>query len=228
MIFLEAIHKTYKNGDEDISVLRGISLNIKAGEFCAITGTSGSGKTTLLNLIGSLDSPTSGSYLYQGVDLGSISSDQLAEIRNRQFGFIFQSFHLLPRLSALDNVALPLFYQAVSKKQGQSLAFAQLKRVGLEHRAYHRPDQLSGGQRQRVAIARALVTRPSVILADEPTGNLDSVTAQEIFDLLCDLNEELGITVVIVTHDKSISEQCARQILIQDGRVKKDEVASKI
>jgi ABC-type lipoprotein export system ATPase subunit len=222
MILLEDIHKSYRSGQNIVPVLNGISLRIESGEFCSIMGASGSGKTTLLNILGLLDQPTSGKYLYQGENVTLASMETLANIRNRQFGFIFQAFHLLPRLSALDNAALPLFYQSVSKEEGRHRALAQLERVGLAGRIHHRPEELSGGQRQRVAIARALIANPSLILADEPTGNLDSAAAQDIIGLLSQLNRETGVTIVIVTHDTSISRQCGRCIVVQDGAVIKD------
>ncbi|WP_035627091.1 ABC transporter ATP-binding protein [Herminiimonas sp. CN] len=223
MIILDNIHKNYRSGNSDVSVLNGISLCIEGGEFCSIMGVSGSGKTTLLNIIGLLDNATSGQYFYQGSDVTTVPANTLAEMRNRQFGFIFQSFHLLPRMTALDNVALPLLYRASPKQDSRRLALAQLKRVGLADRAHHRPEELSGGQRQRVAIARAMIGNPSIILADEPTGNLDSLAAQDILNLLHELNQETDMTVVIVTHDSSISMQCSRRILIQDGALKEDK-----
>lgn len=223
MITLHNICKNYTNGIVNIAVLKGISLSIEHGEFCSIMGASGSGKTTLLNILGLLDDATSGQYLYQGTDVISVPENLQAEIRNRQFGFVFQSFHLLPRLTALDNVALPLFYQSVSKQESRHLAFMQLERVGLADRAQHRPEELSGGQRQRVAIARALIGQPSLILADEPTGNLDSVAAQDILHLLTTLNRETGVAIIMVTHDASMSRQCSRRIFIQDGVLVKDE-----
>lgn len=223
MITLQEIRKNYASGHVNIPVLKDVSLSIQSGEFCSIMGASGSGKTTLLNILGLLDDCTSGQYLYQGMDVFSLAENRHAEIRNRHFGFIFQSFHLLPRLTALENVALPLFYQSVSKQEARSAAFAQLEKVGLAERAQHRPEELSGGQRQRVAIARALIVRPSLILADEPTGNLDSVAAQEILDLLSRLNRETGVTIAMVTHDVSMSMQCSRRIFLQDGEVMRDE-----
>lgn len=219
MICLQEISKVYRSGPGLLRALNNISFEIDEGEVCAITGSSGSGKSTLLNLLGLLDAPTSGDYLFKGKSLANIDSNAQAKARNTLFGFIFQAFHLLPRMSALDNVALPLSYQNVDKSQARDRAMALLQKVGLADRALHRPYQLSGGQQQRVAVARALVCNPSVIFADEPTGNLDSRTADDIFALLAQLNRGIGVTIIIVTHDESIAQKCSRHIVIRDGSI---------
>lgn len=219
MIQLESICKTYGSGEGRVCVLKDVSLCVKAGELCAIMGPSGSGKSTLLNILGLLDQPTSGRYNLEGTDIQNADANTLADLRNEKIGFIFQSFHLLPRLSALDNVAHPLLYQGLGKAERRKRAATQLKQVGLKDRAHHRPDELSGGQHQRVAIARALVGSPSLILADEPTGNLDSASATEIMDLIKQLNSSLGVTTIIITHDPVIAQQCNRCISVLDGNV---------
>jgi len=219
MIQLEHIHKSYGKGEGHIHVLNDVSLNISHGDMCAIMGASGSGKSTLLNILGLLDRPTSGRYRLEDIDVGNAKSDTLADLRNHKIGFVFQAFHLLSRLSALDNVAHPLLYRGYAKEERRRLACIELDRVGLSDRIHHRPEKLSGGQRQRVAIARALVGKPSLILADEPTGNLDSSSATEIMDLLKQLNENLGVTLVVVTHDQAIADQCHRCIVVRDGTV---------
>jgi putative ABC transport system ATP-binding protein len=200
-----------------------VCLSIASGDSCGILGASGSGKSTLLNILGLLDLPNCGRYHFAGHDIFSATPDELAAIRNQQIGFVFQSFNLLPRLSALDNVALPLSYRGVSRHESVEQALRMLAQVGLAERAHHRPADLSGGQRQRVAIARALVGKPSVILADEPTGNLDSTTAQEIMDLLLALNREQQVTLIIVTHDAHIAERLERKILVRNGVVQEAE-----
>ncbi|WP_026145611.1 ABC transporter ATP-binding protein [Pseudomonas asplenii] len=219
LISLQGIGKTYRLAEQPLTILKDVSLSIEAGESCAILGASGSGKSTLLNILGLLDLPSSGHYHFAGHDIFRASPDQLAAIRNRQIGFVFQSFNLLPRLDAVDNVALPLSYRGVPRGESLARARAMLEQVGLGERAHHRPADLSGGQRQRVAIARALVGEPSVILADEPTGNLDSGTAQEIMDLLLELNRVRQVTLIIVTHDPHIAERLQRQIRVQNGVV---------
>lgn len=218
-ISLQGINKSYHLAGQHLQILDNVSLTFDTGESCAVLGASGSGKSTLLNILGLLDLPDNGQYHFAGHDIFSASPDQLASIRNQQIGFVFQSFNLLPRLSALDNVALPLSYRGVSRRESQLRAMHMLERVGLEQRAGHRPADLSGGQRQRVAIARALVGEPSLILADEPTGNLDSSTAQEIMELLLALNREQRVTLIIVTHDASIADRLSRKILVQGGVV---------
>jgi putative ABC transport system ATP-binding protein len=219
LISLERISKIYRMGEAQIAALHEISLSIEHGEFLAIMGASGSGKTTLLNIIGCLDRPTSGKYLFEGDDITACSSDELARIRNRKIGFVFQSFNLLPRTAALENVELPLLYgSGLTGRKKHERALAMLKRVGLEDRMHHWPSQLSGGQQQRVAIARALVNRPSLILADEPTGNLDTRSGKEIMSVFEELNKE-GITVVLVTHEDEIAEYAHRIIHVRDGQV---------
>jgi len=219
MIELEEIHKDYGVGENGVRVLHGITLGIAQGEMCAIMGASGSGKSTLLNILGLLDRPTSGRYRLEEIDVQDAKADKLADLRNHKIGFVFQAFHLLPRLSALDNVAHPLLYRGIPKHERRKRANGELERVGLGHRVDHRPEELSGGQRQRVAIARALVGAPSLILADEPTGNLDSSSAVEIIRFLKHLNEALGVTVVVVTHDTTVAECCGRRIVVRDGCV---------
>lgn len=217
LISLQGIGKSYRLAEQPLHILKNVSLSIAAGESCAILGASGSGKSTLLNILGLLDLPDSGDYRFAGHDIFRASPDQLAAIRNQQIGFVFQSFNLLPRLSALDNVALPLSYRGVARRESLERARHVLDQVGLGERADHRPADLSGGQRQRVAIARALVGEPSVILADEPTGNLDSHTARDIMDLLLSLNRERQVTLIIVTHDPGIAQRLERQIRVNNG-----------
>lgn len=222
VIVVEQLTKTYDLGEVKVEALRGINVRIHRGEFVAIMGASGSGKSTLMNILGCLDRPTSGRYLLEGIDVAQMSSDQLADIRNQRIGFIFQNFNLLPRTSALENVELPLLYDGTATRDRRARALAALKAVGLEDRAGHHPNQLSGGQQQRVAIARALVNRPSIILADEPTGNLDSETSIEIMTLLQALNVEQGITIVLITHEADIASYAARVIMFKDGVVIED------
>ncbi|WP_040268719.1 ABC transporter ATP-binding protein [Pseudomonas rhodesiae] len=219
LISLHGIGKRYQLAGQELSILNDVCLCIARGDSCGILGASGSGKSTLLNILGLLDLPNCGQYHFAGHDIFSASPDELAAIRNQQIGFVFQSFNLLPRLSALDNVALPLSYRGVSRHASVEQAQRMLEQVGLAERAHHRPADLSGGQRQRVAIARALVGNPSLILADEPTGNLDSGTAQDIMNLLLALNREQQVTLVIVTHDPQIAERLERKILVRNGVV---------
>jgi putative ABC transport system ATP-binding protein len=217
MIEIENITKVYQMGETEVRALDGVSLKIADGEWVAITGPSGSGKSTLMAILGCLDSPTSGSYQLDGIDVAKMRDDQLASVRNKKIGFVFQQFNLLSRTSALENVALPLLY--ASGNHTRDRATAALTAVGLSDRLGHRPNELSGGQQQRVAIARALVTEPSIILADEPTGNLDSKTGKEIMTLFSDLHRTRGITVIFVTHDPAIAANAQRIIYIQDGQV---------
>jgi len=219
LIALQGIGKRYQLAGQALSILDDVCLSITRGDSCGILGASGSGKSTLLNILGLLDLPNCGQYQFAGHDIFSATPDELAAIRNQQIGFVFQSFNLLPRLSALDNVALPLSYRGVSRHESVAQALRMLDQVGLAERAHHHPADLSGGQRQRVAIARALVGNPSVILADEPTGNLDSNTAQDIMDLLLTLNREQQVTLIIVTHDAQIAERLQRKILVRNGVV---------
>ena len=219
LIRLENITHAYATGATSQAVLYDVSFSVPTGQSCAIVGASGSGKSTLLNLIGLLDEPTSGRVLLAGEDMTNADAESRAIARNRIIGFVFQSFNLLPRLDALDNVALPLLYRGIPQPQARQAALTQLERVGLSNRSHHRPADMSGGQRQRVAIARALVGEPSLLLADEPTGNLDSQTAQDIIGLLLSLNRERGTTLVVVTHDTGIADRMARCIQVRDGRI---------
>jgi putative ABC transport system ATP-binding protein len=221
MIELRDINKSYLLGADECRALVDVDLDLRRGEFVALTGASGSGKSTLMNILGCLDTPSAGNYVLDGQSVGGLSEDQLARVRNRKIGFIFQSFYLMARMSALDNVAQPLIYRGFSPATRRHRAAEALKRVGLDQRLHHKPNELSGGQRQRVAIARALVGRPEVLLADEPTGNLDSRTAQEIMGLFAELHAE-GHTLVIVTHDPGIAGQCKRIIRLHDGRIVED------
>ena len=222
LIRCEDLWKIYRLGDVEVQALRGLDLSIESGEFVAIMGASGSGKSTLMNILGCLDQPTKGCYWLNGVDVAGLRADQLADIRNRQIGFVFQNFNLIPRTSALENAQLPLFYRGVSLREQRALATEALCRVGLQGREGHYPTQLSGGQQQRVAIARALVTSPSLLLADEPTGNLDTASSREIMAILDQLNREQGITIILVTHETDIAAYAGREVVIQDGRVLTD------
>jgi putative ABC transport system ATP-binding protein len=221
IIQVQKLVKHYSLGSTIVLALRGIDLEVARGEFMAVMGPSGSGKSTFMNLLGCLDRPTSGSYTLDGVLVSQMSSDELANVRNRKIGFVFQNFNLLPRMDALNNVALPLLYSGMPPEQRRKLALQALALVGLSSRTHHRPAQLSGGQQQRVAIARALITAPAVILADEPTGNLDSRTSAQIMTLLQRLNA-LGMTIVIVTHEPDIANYCRRKVMFRDGRVVSD------
>ncbi len=223
IIELKNIARHFKMGNEVVKALRGIDLEINKGEYVALMGPSGSGKSTLMNILGALDTPTSGKYKLNGKEVEKLSDKELAEIRNKEIGFVFQTFNLLPRTTALDNVALPLIYAGFSKSKRYERAKEVLKQVGLEDRMTHKPNELSGGQRQRVAVARALVNNPSIILADEPTGNLDSKTSEEIMELFNQLHKE-GNTIILVTHEEDIAEHANRIIRLKDGRIISDEV----
>ena len=218
---LTNITKTYHLGEVDVPVLKGITLNVQRGELVALMGASGSGKSTLMNILGCLDRPTSGEYWLDGELVSDLSSDQRARVRNRKIGFVFQSFNLLPRTTALDQVTMPLTYTASSlpEREGRERAMALLNRVGIADRAHHIPSQLSGGQQQRVAIARAMVNNPPLLFADEPTGNLDSVTSREVLHMFRKLNEEEGITIILVTHDSNVAATAKRVIRISDGLI---------
>jgi putative ABC transport system ATP-binding protein len=226
LIVVEQLRKTYTLGEVTVQALRGINLRLARGEFVAIMGASGSGKSTFMNILGCLDRPSSGRYLLEGVDVSRLSSDALAEIRNEKIGFIFQSFHLLPRTSALENVELPLVYSATEARDWEARALAALNAVGLEGCERHYPSQFSGGQQQRVAIARALVNQPAIILADEPTGNLDSQTSAEIIGLLQALNAQQDITIVVVTHEPGIAQYAERIIVFKGSQVVGDRPVS--
>ena len=222
LVICEHIWKIYRVGDVDVPALREINLTVQRGEFVAVMGTSGSGKSTLMNILGCLDQPTRGRYRLDGMDVGTAKSDLLAELRNRQIGFVFQSFNLIPRTNALENTQLPLFYRGLPLKEQRKQAAAALRRVGLAGREHHYPSQLSGGQQQRVAIARALVGTPSLLFADEPTGNLDSISSREIMDILTELNREDGMTVILVTHEPDIAAYASRELVMKDGEIVRD------
>jgi ABC-type lipoprotein export system ATPase subunit len=218
---LDNITKTYHVGELDVPVLKGITMSVERGELVALMGASGSGKSTLMNILGCLDHPTSGEYWLDGEEVSGLSADQRARVRNKKIGFVFQSFNLLPRTTALDQVTMPLTYTAshLPEREGRERAMALLNRVGIADRAHHIPSQLSGGQQQRVAIARALVNNPPLLFADEPTGNLDSVTSKEVLQMFRQLNEEEGITIILVTHDANVSATAKRVIRISDGLI---------
>lgn len=222
LIEVKSLEKTYQMGEELVRALRGVSLMIERGEYVAIMGPSGSGKSTLMNIIGCLDTPSAGSYQLNGKLVSQMSDDELAFIRNREIGFVFQTFNLLPRADALHNVELPLIYRGISGKARKDRSMAALESVGLGDRMHHKPNEMSGGQRQRVAIARALVNDPSIILADEPTGNLDSKTGDEIMDIFDDLNKH-GHTIILVTHEETVAAHSHRFIRLRDGHIEKDE-----
>jgi putative ABC transport system ATP-binding protein len=227
LVDVKSLIRTYTMGDETVHALDGVDLEIREGELISIMGQSGSGKSTLMNMLGCLDTPTSGSYRLAGIPVEELDTEQLAEVRNRHIGFVFQSFHLLPRQTALDNVTLPLVYRKddrLGAADRRALAAEALSRVGLADRMTHRPNEMSGGQRQRVAIARALVADPSIVLADEPTGNLDSTTSVEILDLLVGLKEQ-GKTVILVTHEREVADRTERIVWLKDGKVISDSGA---
>lgn len=227
VIHLEQLRKSYYLGKQELPVLKGIDLDINKNEFVALMGPSGSGKSTLMNILGCLDTLTDGKYVLNGNDVSKMNDNELAEIRNQEIGFVFQQFNLLPRLSALENVALPLIYAGVSKKERTERALEMLEKVSLADRSHHKPNELSGGQIQRVAIARALVNRPSIILADEPTGNLDSKTSVEIMGLITDIHK-LGNTVVLVTHEEDIARYAKRVVRLRDGLVESDQTREEL
>ena len=222
-IKVDDLHKIYNPGENEVRALDGVSLTINRGELVAIVGHSGSGKSTLMNMLGCLDTPTSGHYYLEGMDVSTLSDNQLSDIRNKKIGFIFQGFNLIANLDAVGNVELPLIYRKVGKQKRRRIAVQALKKVGLGTRLKHRPNELSGGQQQRVAVARAIAAQPPIILADEPTGNLDSRSTVEIMDILKELHKS-GRTVIIITHDDDIARQVNRVIRIMDGRVESDEI----
>ncbi len=225
MIKIENLYKTYMMGNVEVHALNGISLHVRPREFVSIIGPSGSGKSTLMNMIGCLDTPTSGKYYLDGLSIEDYDEDELAEIRNKKIGFIFQGFNLLQKLTAIENVELPLIYMGVGRAERERLSKAALERVGLGKRMYHKPTELSGGQQQRVAIARALSSKPPLILADEPTGNLDSKSGVEVMQMMHELHDE-GNTIVLITHDNGVAEQAERIVRIQDGQITEDSGVS--
>jgi putative ABC transport system ATP-binding protein len=226
LIDLQNISKIYTVGDQEVTALNGVDLKIEAGELLSIVGPSGAGKSTLMDIIGLLDTPTLGTVLFNGQDISTVNDDQRSEMRNQEIGFAFQSFFLLPELTALQNVSLPLTYRKMSAKAIKEQAAVMLTQVGLGDRMHHKPSELSGGQQQRVAIARALVTTPKILLADEPTGALDSKTSADIIDLLRDLNQKNNVTVIIVTHDDDIAAECPRHIHIKDGKITDSQIGA--
>ena len=221
LIHIENMKKIYNPGENEVRALDGIDLDIEKGDLVAIVGHSGSGKSTLMNMLGCLDTPTSGKYVLDGQDVASMTDNQLADVRNKEIGFIFQGFNLISNLDAVENVELPLVYRGVSKNERKQLAMEALKSVGLEDRMKHKPNEISGGQQQRVAVARAVAAKPPIILADEPTGNLDTKSTQEIMEILKELHRS-GRTVIIITHDEEIASQAHRVIRILDGRIEED------
>ena len=223
MINVDSVHKSYDLGETSVHALRGVTFSIEKGEFVSIMGPSGSGKSTLMNIIGCLDTPSEGTYFLNQRNVGQLDEEQLAGIRNQEIGFIFQQFHLLPRSTALENVALPLKYASVQREEQLSRAEEVLNKVGLSGRLSHKPTELSGGEQQRVAIARALVNSPSILFADEPTGNLDSKTGKEVLEIFKELNEK-GQTIVVITHEHTIAKQSQRTITIKDGKIESDSI----
>jgi putative ABC transport system ATP-binding protein len=225
LIELRDVRRVFGKGDSAVRALDGIDLDVREGDYLAVMGASGSGKSTCMNIVGCLDRPTSGRYLFAGVDVGTLDADQLALLRRHSIGFIFQGFNLLSRTSAIENVELPLIYQRVPARERRCRALEALDQVGLSHRAKHAPNELSGGQQQRVAIARALVTRPRLVVADEPTGNLDSATSVEVMEMLVRLNKERGITIVMVTHEEDMAEYASRIVVFVDGHITRDSLS---
>lgn len=221
LITIKDIGKKYVIGAEVIHAIKSVSLTINKGEFVALMGPSGSGKSTLMNILGCLDTPTKGDYILNGINVSQMTENQLAEVRNKEIGFVFQTFNLLPRNTALDNVALPLIYSGINKEKRSAMAHKALQNVGLEHRVHHKPNELSGGQRQRVAVARALINNPSIILADEPTGNLDTKTSIEIMGLIEDIHDR-GNTIILVTHEEDIAMHAHRIVRMRDGLIEND------
>ncbi|PKO98614.1 MAG: macrolide ABC transporter ATP-binding protein [Bacteroidetes bacterium HGW-Bacteroidetes-8] len=223
IIIIKGIKKFYKVGTQEVKALNGVDITIHKNEYVAIMGPSGSGKSTMMNILGCLDSPTAGTYILNGTDVSKMDDNDLAEVRNKEIGFIFQSFNLLPRYNALDNVSLPLIYSGIGKAERDFMAREAIESVDLTDRLHHKPNELSGGQRQRVAVARALVNKPSIILADEPTGNLDSKTSADIMKLFADIHKK-GNTIIVVTHEEDIAKHAKRIIRLRDGLIESDEV----